>query len=117
MSAAQPNAEEILCDMEVDGARYLLVRLPEVDRAKIELSPREHEIARMIARGQHNKAIAGVLNISSWTVATHLRRMFSKLGVNSRAAMVARLAESDVLDKSALDKRLDARQRERRSSE
>jgi hypothetical protein len=31
------------------------------------------------------------LNISSWTVCTHLRRVFAKLGVGSRAAMVARV--------------------------
>jgi Bacterial regulatory proteins, luxR family len=32
-----------------------------------------------------------VLNISGWTVCTHLRRIFAKLGVGSRAAMVAKL--------------------------
>ena len=47
----------------------------------------------MVAQGHPNKIIAGVLNISSWTVCTHLRRVFAKLGVTSRAAMVARLHE------------------------
>jgi len=40
--------------------------------------------------------IADVLNISSWTVCTHLRRIFAKLGVGSRAAMVAQLPELGV---------------------
>jgi DNA-binding CsgD family transcriptional regulator len=43
--------------------------------------------------------IADVLNISSWTVCTHLRRIFAKLGVGSRAAMVAQLLELGVLGK------------------
>jgi hypothetical protein len=43
----------------------------------------------MVARG--HKMIADVLSISSWTVCTHLRRIFAKAGVGSRAAMVARL--------------------------
>jgi hypothetical protein len=47
----------------------------------------------MVAKGYPNKTIAGVLNISAWTVCTHLRRTFAKLGVTSRAAMVARLME------------------------
>jgi DNA-binding CsgD family transcriptional regulator len=87
------NHEEILIDTEVDGARYLLVRLPEPRRFPISLSPREREIVQMVAKGYPNKTIAGVLNISLWTVCTHLRRTFAKLGVTSRAAMVARLME------------------------
>ena len=42
----------------------------------------------MIAKGYPNKVIASVLDISVWTVSTHLRRIFAKLGVTSRAAMV-----------------------------
>jgi DNA-binding CsgD family transcriptional regulator len=85
--------EEILIDTQVDGARYLLVRLPEPRPLLISLSPREQEIVRMVAKGYPNKTIAGVLNISTWTVCTHLRRTFAKLGVTSRAAMVARLMQ------------------------
>jgi DNA-binding CsgD family transcriptional regulator len=59
----------------------------------VALSPREREIARMVARGYPNKASAGVLEINSWTVGTYLRRIFAKLNVGSRAAMVALLAE------------------------
>jgi DNA-binding CsgD family transcriptional regulator len=47
----------------------------------------------MVALGRQNKVIAAVLNISSWTVCTHLRRIFAKLGVTSRAAMVAKVAD------------------------
>ncbi len=84
--------EVILLDIELDGARYLLVRLPKPG-SRVHLSPREHEIVRMVAEGHPNKVIAGVLNISTWTVCTHLRRIFAKFGVNSRAAMVARMLE------------------------
>jgi DNA-binding CsgD family transcriptional regulator len=92
-SSRTPNQEEIIIDTILDGARYLLVRLPEPGRFSISLSPREQEIVRMVAKGYPNKTIAGVLNISLWTVCTHLRRTFAKLGVTSRAAMVARLME------------------------
>lgn len=72
-----------------DGTRYLFIRMPKTE--KFRLSPREQEIVRIVAEGHPNKIIADVLNISSWTVCTHLRRIFAKLGVGSRAAMVARL--------------------------
>jgi DNA-binding CsgD family transcriptional regulator len=88
-----PNgpSEQILLDIHLDGERYLLVRMPKPSH--IPLSPREIEIVRMVAQGHPNKIIADVLSISSWTVCAHLRRIFTKLGVGSRAAMVARLLE------------------------
>jgi DNA-binding CsgD family transcriptional regulator len=54
------------------------------------LTARELEIAALVADGCVNKQIAGALGISEWTVSTHLRRIFVKLGIDSRAAMVAR---------------------------
>jgi DNA-binding CsgD family transcriptional regulator len=83
--------EQVLIDIELDGVRYLLIRMPQPSR--VQLSPREQEIVRMVAQGHPNKVIADVLNISAWTVCTHLRRIFAKLGVGSRAAMVAQLPE------------------------
>jgi DNA-binding CsgD family transcriptional regulator len=91
---ADGESDKVILDVELDGVRCLLVRSePTAPRAKTVLSPREIEIARMIAKGHPNKTIAAVLEISPWTVSTHLRRIFSKLGVGSRAAMVARLLE------------------------
>ena len=88
-----PEAEEVMLDVDVDGARYLLVRLPKPSRPRVQLSPREQEIVRMVAQGHSNTVMADVLSISTWTVCTHLRRIFAKLGVGSRAAMVARSLE------------------------
>lgn len=56
------------------------------------LTARELQIAAFIALGYSNKQIANRLQISEWTVSTHLRRTFIKLGVDSRAAMVYRCA-------------------------
>lgn len=100
VNAESPRAsvDEILLDTEVNGIRYLLVRMM-APVARVQLSPREHEIVRMVAQGHPNKVIADVLNISSWTVCTHLRRIFAKLGVGSRAAMVAQLLESGAIAK------------------
>jgi DNA-binding CsgD family transcriptional regulator len=85
------RAEERLLDVTVDGVRCALTAIHPT--AADTLSPREREIARMVARGYTNKMIASVLNISLWTVSTHLRRIFLKLGVSSRAAMVALVIE------------------------
>src|SRR5262245_30147168 len=92
--------QEIIFDIEMDGMRYQLVRSQvRSSQEYVVLSPREQEIARMIAEGYPNKTIAAVLDISSWTVCTHLRRVFAKLGVRSRAAMVAKLFEDNSFKK------------------
>jgi DNA-binding CsgD family transcriptional regulator len=95
-SAPDPLAHHLLLDIRVDGIRCTLVRehspvLPGASPCL--LSPREREIASMVAEGCSNKAVAASLGISAWTVAAHLRRIFAKLGVRSRAAMVARVLD------------------------
>jgi DNA-binding CsgD family transcriptional regulator len=92
---AGSDGERIILDVDLDGQRYLLVAMPQHDPRMASLSPREIEIARLVSMGHPNKVIAAVLEISSWTVCTHMRRMFVKLSVNSRAAMVAKLAETN----------------------
>jgi DNA-binding CsgD family transcriptional regulator len=91
---------EPVLEAEHDGARYLLLRgEPAAEREDaIPLSSRELEIARMIARGHTNRTVAAVLEISPWTVSTHLRRIFAKLDVGSRAAMVARLVGQGLVE-------------------
>jgi DNA-binding CsgD family transcriptional regulator len=88
--------EEILLDIDYRGCRYLLIRMSSNGHSRVHMSPREREIVRMVAKGHPNKVIADVLNISPWTVCTHLRRIFAKLGVTSRAAMVAHLLETEI---------------------
>lgn len=54
-----------------------------------ELSPREVEIARLVAAGRTNRAIAEELFLSSRTVEQHVARLFRKLGITSRAQLRA----------------------------
>jgi DNA-binding CsgD family transcriptional regulator len=89
------DGTETLLRFELDGFQYALVRSHLARLA--HLSAREKEIVRLVACGLPNKCIASTLDISIWTVATHLRRIFAKLGVTTRAAMIARVASIDAL--------------------
>ena len=51
------------------------------------LSPQERQIAEMAARGMSNREIGQQLYLSHRTVATHLYRIFPKLGITSRFQM------------------------------
>jgi DNA-binding NarL/FixJ family response regulator len=48
------------------------------------LTERERDVVALIARGMHNKAIAGELGITDHTVRHHLTAIFAKLGVSDR---------------------------------
>jgi two-component system, NarL family, nitrate/nitrite response regulator NarL len=91
----QADDDEVLFDQQVDGVRCVLLRPHPLEAAPVPLSPREQEIARMVAQGYPNKTIASVLEISSWTVASHLRRIFVKLQISSRAAMATCLLSAE----------------------
>jgi len=58
--------------------------------AREALTDREEEILGLIARGYRSKEVAGELGISVQTVETHLRNIYDKLHVRSRAGAVAR---------------------------
>jgi DNA-binding CsgD family transcriptional regulator len=92
------TGDHVLLDQEVDHYRCIIIAkaMREHTSHAMTLSPREQEIARMVARGYANKTIARILEISTWTVGTYLRRIFAKLNVGTRASMVARLRELQV---------------------
>ena len=56
-----------------------------------ELTPREHAIAELVARGRSNKEVAGALFLSAKTVENNLSRIYAKLGVRSRAELARAL--------------------------
>lgn len=80
----------------IDGQRYYLIPVEEEITAPSAppspLTSREQEVVRLVAQGLVNKEIASFLRISTHTVTAHLRRIFTKLGVESRAAMVNQCA-------------------------
>jgi LuxR family maltose regulon positive regulatory protein len=61
------------------------------------LSERELEVLHLIAAGLSNPAIADTLVVSVNTVKTHVKRLYGKLGVNSRLQAVERARKLDLL--------------------
>jgi DNA-binding NarL/FixJ family response regulator len=66
-------------------------------RSPVELSRREIEVLRLVARGRTNAEIGRQLFISEATVKTHLLRAFGKLGVSDRTAAVTAALERGIL--------------------
>ena len=87
--------------IKINSQPKSLVRLVNEERAaehqkcdhiKIKITKRELQIAELIAQGLTNKQIGKVLWITENSVKQALKRMFRKLGVSSRAEMIAVLS-------------------------
>lgn len=57
------------------------------------LTPREREVALLLARGHSSREIAAELVVAEKTVATHVDRILGKLGVQRRGQVAAWVAE------------------------
>lgn len=98
-SPVQPGYGSTIIQFEHAGLWYKLVKIAPPPCPPSVLSRREQEIVQLVASGYADKTIAQQLEISSHTVNTHIRRIFSKLGVNNRAEMVACILSSQHPDR------------------
>jgi DNA-binding CsgD family transcriptional regulator len=53
----------------------------------VRLTPQELQVAQLVATGASTKTVAAQLYLSPRTVDSHLRQIFTKLGISSRAAL------------------------------
>ena len=65
------------------------------------VTPREREIAALLARGLTNAEIANVLVLSPYTVQDHIKSLFEKTRVSSRQELVARVFLEDYMPQLA----------------
>jgi ATP/maltotriose-dependent transcriptional regulator MalT len=98
LAASRPHGTAITIDFEASrdlGHELIVVRVPAVqdfgpaDDRLAALSPREREVAGLIAGGLKNKEIAGRLSIASSTVKDHVHHILQKTGLRNRAAVAA----------------------------
>ncbi len=67
--------------------------------SEVELTEREQEVLEAVARGDRSKEVAYQLGISERTVKAHLASIYSKLGVDSRAAAISVAMQKGLLKK------------------
>lgn len=61
--------------------------------SRVELTKREAEVLRLMARGWDNQRIAEEMNITHQTIKNYVSRIYAKLGVTSRVEAVIRASE------------------------
>ena len=58
------------------------------------LTEREHDVLKLLLAGKSNKEISSALFITESTVKTHVRNIFSKYDVSSRAELISTLLKN-----------------------
>jgi ATP/maltotriose-dependent transcriptional regulator MalT len=66
----------------------------------VKLSPRELQVARLVADGRSNHEIARALAVTSKTVEAHVSHILGKLGVPSRAAVATIVTRAAHVDRT-----------------
>lgn len=91
--------------VQLGGVRHILVECRSAEPGTRPPPPisslltgRELQVAYSVAEGKGDKVIAFELGISEYTVREHIRRIFHKLNVSKRAALVAQLVRGRMPD-------------------
>ncbi len=72
-----------------DACRRALVELADRPTSPGGLTPRERQVAALIATGSTNRQIAQTLHISSGTAGRHVANIFLKLDFHARAQLAS----------------------------
>lgn len=68
-----------------------------VARVDMGLSPREAEVAELLASGASYKEIADRLFVSVSTIQTHVTRIYAKIGARNKVELANRLRKNDIV--------------------
>ncbi|MTI87367.1 MAG: response regulator transcription factor [Balneolaceae bacterium] len=95
-SPISPSIARKVMSMVQDMDRKNKKPATEKEVRPFNLSPAELRILDHVIEGKTNKEIAGDIHLSPWTVKTHIRNIYKKMQVSSRAAAVRKALKRDI---------------------
>lgn len=82
-----------------ESIEQAITKLIKTDVAEqVELSQREKDIVKAVAKGMSNKEVADMLSISTHTVTTHRRNIASKLEIHNPAGLTIYAIVNGLID-------------------
>ena len=97
------TADELVAAVQIlaQGSAYVCPEIAQrlaANHSRDELTAREEEVLKLLARGQCNKTIARHLGIAVGTVKTHVKGILTKLEASSRTEAASIAAEKGIVD-------------------
>ncbi len=103
LTSSADNANPLMLGLVRSGAREIEQRMaalmplvqqsaPVAQKGLQLLTSAERELAELVSTGLTNKQIAATLYCSPYTVGSHLRAIYRKFGLTSRAALASHMA-------------------------
>ncbi|OFV48961.1 response regulator transcription factor [Oligella sp. HMSC09E12] len=98
---SKPFKDQVLLDEVAAAVRFAqqtresLQRQQEAEEILARLSPREKQVANLLARGQSNRLIAQQLDISEKTVHIHRQNVMEKAEISSAAELAHLMLKAD----------------------
>jgi DNA-binding NarL/FixJ family response regulator len=87
-AGAAQQARRLGMPMSLAAADALLTRTRLAARAADPLTPREREVASLVAQARSNRDIAEQLVLSERTIEGHVRNILAKTGLSSRTELI-----------------------------
>lgn len=76
-----------------NAAKHIIAdyRFDPLDEIKAKLTKREFELVQLLAEGLSYKEAADRLFVTTFTINQHLKHIYAKLGINSKAELMAKM--------------------------
>jgi len=96
MSEIQKSIEAVIeggFSISPNAARHLVAdfRHNPIEELKDKLTKREYELVQLLAEGLSYKEAADRLFVTTFTINQHLKHIYNKLGINSKAELMAKM--------------------------
>ena len=103
VTLARCTADELIAAVQVvaQGSPYVCSEIAQrlaANYSRDDLTAREEEVLKLLARGQCNKTIARQLGIAVGTVKTHVKGIMTKLEASSRTEAASIATEKGIVD-------------------
>lgn len=94
----KPKTETVFVEKQVLVRQPRTFTLNEAALQRLDLTNREYEVLKLMARGHSNSTIADQLFLSISTIKTHVSNLFIKMNVKNRYQAITRAQELEIVE-------------------